>query len=198
MGCYVVSHNGKWLRILGTSWFSIFISRHFTIGCPSCVEKEGYPSLYSTKKISSVPDFFHYCLFHWHRIYYLHTNYPGSAFVGDTYFIWMLCSLYGPYLFLGLFEKVEICGNGVWQFNGLQPWNEYKSFFWGKNITGRVELTLKSKQWFSLPRSTTLMVPLEDRETVQQILESNLPEQPITIETQWHQPGPVKLTNNIM
>ena len=84
-------------------------------------------------------------------------------------------------LILTLFEKIKICGNGVWCSSaGLWPWTRYKSFSWGRNTKDSVELRLKLKQRFSLP--TTLMVLLEDREAVQQLFEPNLPEQPITID----------------
>jgi hypothetical protein len=84
-------------------------------------------------------------------------------------------------LLLDLFVKVEVCGNGVWQFDGLRPWDEYKSFSWGKNIRDSVELRLVSKHQ-AFRRSTPYLVSLEDREAVRQILEPNLPEQPITID----------------
>jgi hypothetical protein len=51
------------------------------------------------------------------------------------------------------------------------------------NTSDSFELKLKLKQRFSLVRTTTLMVPLEGREAVQQLLEPNLPELPMTMDT---------------
>jgi hypothetical protein len=76
---------------------------------------------------------------------------------------------------LAIFEKIEICGNGVWDRGRLSPWYEYASFEWHET-DDKVELKLWSKSWLSPPRSTRLSVPPGDRETVHQWLEANLPE----------------------
>ena len=76
-------------------------------------------------------------------------------------------------LILTLLEKIEICGNGVWQWGTLHPWEEYESFSWKWKTKDSVELRLVSKLWIC--SSTRLMVPPEDREAVQQLLEANLP-----------------------
>ncbi len=75
---------------------------------------------------------------------------------------------------LSLFERTEICGNGVWRGGRFLPWEEYVSFSWKWETTDSVELTLvpKSGIW----GSTRLVVPPANRETVQQLLEANLPD----------------------
>ena len=77
------------------------------------------------------------------------------------------------FLILILFEKIEICGNGLWQFNRLLPWEEYESFSWEWKTESHVELKLVSRTW---GWSTSLIVLPEDREAVQQLLEANLPD----------------------
>lgn len=50
---------------------------------------------------------------------------------------------------LALLERIEICGNGVWQHSTLQPWEEFGSFSW----------TGKTKDGFGLkldPKNTAL------------------------------------------
>lgn len=79
-----------------------------------------------------------------------------------------------------LFEKIEICGDGVIQtsgFSGLHPWEGYASFSWERKTTDGVELSLVSKSWLSKSTSTTrLLVPPQHREAVQQVLDANLPD----------------------
>jgi hypothetical protein len=75
---------------------------------------------------------------------------------------------------LRLFEKTEICRNGVLQCGRLYPWEDYESFSWKWNRDHRVELTLVSKS--RVNRVTRLMVLPEDRETVHRILEEHLPD----------------------
>ncbi len=74
--------------------------------------------------------------------------------------------------------RIEICGNGFWQGGGgpprLNSWEEYESFCWRGEAKGGVELKLVSKPGFW--PTTLLVVPHEDREAVQQILEANLPD----------------------
>jgi len=77
------------------------------------------------------------------------------------------------YNILILFEKIEICGNGVWGYGGLRPWEEYESFYWKWKTKDSVELRLVSKSW---RRPTRLMARPEDREAVQKLLEANLPD----------------------
>jgi hypothetical protein len=72
-----------------------------------------------------------------------------------------------------IFEKIEICGNGVWDRGRLSPWYEYASFEWHETAD-RVELKLWSKS-SPTARPTLLTVPPESRETVQLLLVSNLP-----------------------
>jgi hypothetical protein len=73
-----------------------------------------------------------------------------------------------------LFQRIEICGNGVWQYGRFWPWEEYESFSWQWKTEDRVELWLVPKSW-TCP-STRLTVPREDREAVHQLLEANLPD----------------------
>jgi hypothetical protein len=73
-----------------------------------------------------------------------------------------------------LFEKVEVCGNGVWQYGRLTPWNEYESFCWISKPSGAVELTLTQDSRWIFGRLTLIVQP-EDRETVHQLLVANLP-----------------------
>jgi len=61
-------------------------------------------------------------------------------------------------LILILFEKIEICENGVWQWDGLQLWEEYESFSWKWKTQDDVELRLVSKSWLG---SARLIVPPE-------------------------------------
>jgi hypothetical protein len=77
---------------------------------------------------------------------------------------------------LRLFEKTEICSNGLWQYGQLQLWEGYDSFSWTRNRDDSVELALVSKSWIEFPLSWLTVAP-EDREAVHQILEANLPDQ---------------------
>jgi len=78
------------------------------------------------------------------------------------------------YLILVLSERVEVCGNGVWQAQGLRPWEVYESFSWKGETKDGVELVLLPKSWID-SRDRLLVVP-EDREAVHQLLEANLPD----------------------
>jgi hypothetical protein len=51
---------------------------------------------------------------------------------------------------LRLFEKTEICSNGLWQNGKLQRWEDYESFSWKWNRDDNVELWLISKSWLKL------------------------------------------------
>ena len=84
---------------------------------------------------------------------------------------------------LSLFGKAEISGNGVLQYGGFWPWNEYDSFSWRGKSNESFELKLKWKQRFFFWRSTRLLVPLEDHKSVRQLLEPNWPEQPVAMDT---------------
>ncbi len=77
------------------------------------------------------------------------------------------------YLILGLFEKIQICGNGVWRNGWFSSWEEFKSFSWQWKTKDSVELKLSYRSWIW---PTRLVVTREDRETVHQLLEANLPE----------------------
>jgi ankyrin repeat protein len=87
------------------------------------------------------------------------------------------------YLILSLSERVEVCGNGVWQYGGLhglqwlRPWEEYESFSWKGETKDSVVLWLVPKSWRSwiFPCDRLLVAP-EDREAVHQLLEANLPD----------------------
>jgi hypothetical protein len=85
----------------------------------------------------------------------------GPAVV--SYIIW------GVFIVLG---KIEICRNGVWKDERLYSWEDYKYFSWALNPHDNFELRLVSK-WGSTMR---LVVPLEAREAVSQLLEANLPD----------------------
>jgi hypothetical protein len=73
-----------------------------------------------------------------------------------------------------LFDRVEICANGVRRGWSLSPWDDFESFAWDQKKGDKVELRLKRKsevwQWLRLS------VPPEDREAAQKILEAHLPE----------------------
>jgi hypothetical protein len=86
-------------------------------------------------------------------------------------------------LILELFGKTEICGNGLWQYCELQPWEDFKFFSWKWNRDDSVDLRLVSKSWIC--PSTRLMVRPEDREAVQQLLEENLPDLSPVRMTSW-------------
>lgn len=78
-----------------------------------------------------------------------------------------------------LFQRVEICGNGLLDQAGsppeLRPWEAFESFSWRGTTTDGVELRLQAK---SADQGTTrFMVRPEDFAAVQQILEANLPDQ---------------------
>jgi hypothetical protein len=68
-----------------------------------------------------------------------------------------------------LYEKIEICGNGVWQSLVFIPWSEYEAFAWHRKTENEIELKL----W---PGRIQLTVPPERREAVYQLLAANLPE----------------------
>lgn len=81
--------------------------------------------------------------------------------------------------FQSLFQRVEICGNGLLDQTAsppkLRPWEAYESFSWTEETKDGVELRLQAK---SADHGTTpLIVRPDDREAVQQILEANLPDQ---------------------
>jgi hypothetical protein len=102
-------------------------------------------------------------------------------FVALSFYSFGMMLLLGPMIasmiivfILALFEKTDICGNGVW-CTKLQPWEEYESFSWNEKSDDGVELRLISKSWIA--GQTRLMVSPEDREAVQQLLEANLPDQ---------------------
>jgi hypothetical protein len=78
------------------------------------------------------------------------------------------------YILLDLFQKIEICRNGVWQNGRLQPWEDYEAFSWKRISTDSIELRLVSKSWIC--RSTRLTASHEDREAVLKLLEPNVPE----------------------
>ncbi|MFZ5865700.1 MAG: hypothetical protein ACOYXY_07460 [Thermodesulfobacteriota bacterium] len=73
-----------------------------------------------------------------------------------------------------LFGRIQIWGNGVWEFGWLSPWEEYESFSWERKTEDSLELRLVPKSWIRL--STRLMVAREDQEAVQRVLEENLPD----------------------
>jgi hypothetical protein len=77
--------------------------------------------------------------------------------------------------FQSLFQRVEICGNGLWQYSTLKLWEAYESFSWTGITTDGLELRLQAKS--ADQETTPLMVRPEDREVVQKILEANLPDQ---------------------
>ena len=91
---------------------------------------------------------------------------------GMTAYMGFTTAAFITWFILILFEKIEICGNGLWRNGGLQPWKKYESFSWNQYTTDGNELRLVSKSGLF----TSLVVPPEDRQTVQQILEPNLPE----------------------
>ncbi len=76
---------------------------------------------------------------------------------------------------LSLFDKIEICGNGLLNGERLHSWEEYESFTWESETKCGSQLLLVSKSW--LFRTTRLLVSPGDREVVQRILEANLPDQ---------------------
>jgi hypothetical protein len=77
-------------------------------------------------------------------------------------------------LIRSLFGKTEICGNGVWQSGSFGLWEEFESFSWQWKTKDSVVLNLVPKSW--VWPTTRLVVPREDREAVQQLLEANLPD----------------------
>jgi hypothetical protein len=93
--------------------------------------------------------------------------------IGQMIFFGLLVVLMTINLIRPLFEKIEICGNGVWEWGRLWPWEEYKSFLWW-NTEDRVVLRLVPKSW--IWPATRLVVPREDHEAVHQLLAGNLPD----------------------
>jgi hypothetical protein len=79
-------------------------------------------------------------------------------------------------LFPILFQRIEVCGNGLWKDGSLQPWEDYRYFAWEWKMEDIVELRHGSTTWRGKPRLLRIMVAPEDRETVQQLLEVNLPD----------------------
>jgi hypothetical protein len=80
--------------------------------------------------------------------------------------------------FQSLFQRVEICGNGlldpIASRPNLKPWEIYESFSWAEETRDGAELRLQAKSADQKP--IRLIVRPEDREVVRQILEANLPE----------------------
>jgi hypothetical protein len=82
------------------------------------------------------------------------------------------------YLYNVLTERVEVCANGVSQYQGLRPWEEYESFSWKRETKYGVELWIVPRSWRSwVCPSLRLLVAPEDREAVQQILATHLQDQ---------------------
>jgi hypothetical protein len=81
--------------------------------------------------------------------------------------------------FQTLFQRVEICGNGLWDSLAippkLKPWEAYESFSWAEETKDGVELRLQAELGAREP--IRLIVRPEDREVVRKILEANLPDQ---------------------
>jgi hypothetical protein len=77
------------------------------------------------------------------------------------------------WLILFLFEKIEICANGVWQNGKLHLWDTYQYFYWKTNTTDYYELRLVLKPGFNESDSTRLEVRPEHMEAVHQLLEYN-------------------------
>jgi hypothetical protein len=75
---------------------------------------------------------------------------------------------------LSLFERTEICANGVLLGSRLSPWEDYESFAWEQKKDDKVELRLKRKsdvwQWLRL------VVSPENHEAAQKILVAHLPD----------------------
>ena len=95
---------------------------------------------------------------------------------GNTVFLRLMLVTGIIWFILNLFDKIEICWNGLWQKGRLQPWDRYKTFYWQHNTTDRDELRLVPKSELLTSNPTRLLVPPEDRETVQHILEPNMQE----------------------
>lgn len=76
-------------------------------------------------------------------------------------------------LALNLFERIEICANGIWHDWRLQLWEEFGSYSWDGAKKDGVVLTVASKS--SVGAYTRLVVPREDCEAVQALLEAHLP-----------------------
>ncbi len=74
-----------------------------------------------------------------------------------------------------LFQRVEVCGNGLWHEVTIKPWEAFESYSWTGETKDGVELRLQAKS--AGGGTTPLMVLFEDREVVRQILEANLPNQ---------------------
>jgi hypothetical protein len=79
------------------------------------------------------------------------------------------------WLILVVSEKIKICANGLCQSGRFQPWDEYESFCWKWETKDSLELRLVSKPGLWICSTTRLIVPPEDREAVNQLLEANLP-----------------------
>jgi hypothetical protein len=76
------------------------------------------------------------------------------------------------YLVFLLFQKTEICGNGIWLDGTLRPWDAYESYSWTE--AGLIELKPSSRSWLSPSRSMRLEAPPESLEAAKQLLETNL------------------------
>jgi hypothetical protein len=85
------------------------------------------------------------------------------------------------YLILLLFQKTQICGNGIWLDGTLRPWDAYESYSWTSD--GVVELKPSSRSWLSPSRSVRLQASPENHEAAKQLLEANLPNVPEAPET---------------
>jgi hypothetical protein len=75
---------------------------------------------------------------------------------------------------LALIERIEICGNGLWDESTLQPWDEFRSFSWTGETKDGLGLKLYPKN--TVLAEKRLLVRPQDREAVQQLLEAKLPE----------------------
>jgi hypothetical protein len=79
-------------------------------------------------------------------------------------------------------ETAEICAAGIWRWWAFHKWDEYKSYsLTTKDENVVVELKPGEKSWGSERLSVRFIVPPEDRETVQRLLEANLPELSATV-----------------
>jgi hypothetical protein len=77
------------------------------------------------------------------------------------------------YLVLLLFQKTEICGNGIWFDGTLHPWDAYESFSWTSG--GVVELRPSSRSRLSPSSSMRLTASPENVEAAKRLVEANLP-----------------------
>jgi len=98
----------------------------------------------------------------------------GMLFMRDHEYL--VSSIFGILLvhnFLTGFEKRQLRGSGIWNYLYLVKWGEIQSYYWKRRNC--LILTTNRSTYF-VPNEVTIVIPIEQREAVDEALEKFLPE----------------------